>query len=70
MINPYQPIQNDDKSPDPIWHFYELFVFLLVLGLACYGLCSIMYDLGFVVYRDGVASFWFEDSLRKFLDER
>ena len=63
MSDPYQPGDNDDKAPDITWHIYELFVFLLVLGLACYGLCSIMHDLGIVVYRDGMASFWFEEYL-------
>lgn len=64
MINPYKPSPQEDR-PDIVWHLYELVAFIFILGLAIYGLCSIMYDLGIVVYRGGEAVFWFEEYLEK-----
>jgi hypothetical protein len=70
MQNPYEPARDFNSSTrDARWNISECLAFVVLILLASHGAFKILEDAGVIVrYGDG-SHFWFEEDLRKWIQD-
>ncbi len=69
--NPYETTHDFDAARFSAgFNLYDLFLYVLFVALASYGLCRLLEDYGVIAWHDGGSHFWFEPELKKWIHER